>query len=60
MKQEKKKNQVKIGVVVTKESLVEMLNLSKRMANELMTLIDMIQTVANEELIDKKQSSVKG
>ncbi|MCX6137534.1 MAG: hypothetical protein NTV54_08585 [Ignavibacteriales bacterium] len=48
---DREKSQSKIGVVVTKESLIAMLNLCKGMADELMTLIDLIQDVANEELL---------
>ena len=56
---EKTKSQSKIGVVVTKESLIAMLNLCKGMADELMTLIDLIQEVANEELLKHSKNIEK-
>ena len=56
---EKNKSQSKIGVVVTKESLIAMLNLCKGMADELMTLIDLIQEVANEELLKHSKNIEK-
>ena len=54
------KGEYNLVVAIPKESLVDMLNRCKNMANELMTLIDQLQDVADGMLPVKSPKSVKG
>ena len=58
MKQKRQHKSV-IEVVITDKSLEAMLKLCKNMAEDLMTLIDLLQEVANEKLLTQSPKSAK-
>lgn len=58
MKQKRQHKPV-IEVVITDKSLEAMLKLCKNMAEDLMTLIDLLQKAANEKLLTQSPKSAK-